>query len=77
MIVRAPASTLHSIEGMLPEVLNRVGLSQIVTVTPVDGSLLLSLPDLDERWEPKASELTEDKLADWLLNAYWGQRGCC
>lgn len=77
LIVRAPASMRASIEGMLPEVLNRVGLSGIVTVTPVDWSLLLSLPDLDERWEPKGTELSEETLEDWLLNAYWGKRGCC
>ena len=77
LIVRAPASTRASIERMLPEVLNRVGLSDMVTVTPVDGPLLLSLPDLDERWEPKGAELSEETLEDWLLNAYWGKRGCC
>ncbi len=77
LIVRVPASTRASIEGMLPEVLSRVGLSDIVTVTPVDGPLLLSLPDLDDRWEPKVSELSKDTLEDWLLTAYWGRRGCC
>ncbi|MDA8216683.1 MAG: hypothetical protein M0Z94_03605 [Dehalococcoidales bacterium] len=77
LIVRAPASTRASIDGMLPEVLSRVGLSDIVTVTPVDGPLLLSLPDLDDRWEPKVSELSKDTLEDWLLTAYWGRRGCC
>lgn len=77
LIVRAPASTHPSIEAMLPEVLDRVGLSRIVAVTTVEGPLLLSLPDLDDRWEPKVSELSKDTLEDWLLTAYWGRRGCC
>lgn len=78
LIVRTPESMQSPIGAMLPPVLERLGLSQIVSVMSQEGpSVLLSLPDLDERWEPKASDLTEDALEDWLSNAYWGGRGCC
>lgn len=77
LVVRSPNNLRPALEAMLPGVLKRVGLSQVVSVVPQEGPLLLSLPDLDERWEPKAANLDEYALEDWLLNAYWGRRGCC